>query len=254
MTALELMAARSRYNYVPGRLIASTGPETDLSCWGLRVVHEMPSHVEWNTMAGRSRYASVELDRYHTELLNREPLGDILLGLLSVVFWGYVSGTDGLFYPNRAISKAKMLSRGRGRIAPQRSAEIFECFQDARQHLIVDDIEGALQKAMSIKFLGMSFASKVLMFMNPSAAVVYDSIIARYLSNSPDSRLRQMAISTEASTNRERQASAYSRWCSFCVKTASSMNDAGHLWTDWNGTKHSWRAVDVERGFFAAAG
>ncbi len=158
------------------------------------------------------------------------------------------------FHVNRAISKAKMLSGGRGRIAPQKPAEILECFHEATRHLIVGDVETALQKAMSIKFLGMSFASKVLMFLNPSAAVVYDSVIAGYLTNSSDSRLRQMAVSTDAGADPQLQAKGYSRWCSFCAKTLSSMNQAGHLWMDWDGRKHPWRAVDVERAFFAVGG
>jgi len=254
MTPIELIAARSRYNYVPGRLIASTSLEPELICRDLHLVHQLPSHQEWNTAAGRSQYASIELDGYHTKLLNGKTVADFFHGLLSVIFWGYVSGMDGRFRVNRAISKAKIVKNGRGSIAPQRPAEILECLRHSRRRLMGGDIQGALLKAMNIKFLGMSFASKVLMFMNPSAAVVYDSIIARHLTNSADSKLRQMAVSTGASTNKELQASAYRQWCSFCVETASSMNQAGHLWTDWDGTKHSWRAVDVERAFFAAAG
>jgi hypothetical protein len=136
-----------------------------LRCRDLRLVPQLPSHEEWNTGAGRSRYASVELDAYHTKLLNRKTVDDLFHGLVSVIFWGYVSGTDGRFRVNRAISKARILKNGRGRLAAQKPTEILKCLRQSRRRLFVGDIEGALLTAMSIKFLGMSFASKILMFI-----------------------------------------------------------------------------------------
>jgi hypothetical protein len=47
------------------------------------------------------------------------------------------------------------------------------------------------------------------------------------------------------------QATAYAAWCRWCAKKASDMNAQDTKWLDWNGTANRWRAVDIERAFFA---
>lgn len=250
MTPDELIIARGAYGYVPARLVVSTDVEPDLIWRDLRLVRCLPSYADWATNPkGRLQYASVNLDAFHNKLLNGNSDKDLLHGLASTVFWGYASGADGRFRVERAIAKTKALAAGRRNAAAQHPSDILRCLYAARDRMKVGDTEEALLKAMGIKFLGMSFASKVLMFMDPSKAAVYDSIIGNRLSNSKT--LGAMGVSTSPSTNRKRQAEAYARWCAYCVQEAAAMNRVGHRWKDWDNSEHAWRAVDVERAFFA---
>lgn len=248
----ELVTARGSYGYVPACLIESPDKEPDLIWGDLRLVRQLPSYADWNNPELRLRYASVDLDAHHAKLLNEDTEKDLLHGLASAMFWGYASGTDGRFHIERAIAKTKQLIEGHGRAAAQRPCEIVQSLRAARARLQAGDINGALLIAMGIKFLGMSFASKVLMFVDPSTAVVYDSVIGERLAHSSDARLRAMAVSTNRAANRNRQVQAYSQWCTYCFETAAAMNQNNqHKWKDWNGAEREWRAVDVERGFFA---
>ncbi len=185
------------------------------------------------------------------KLLNGNSDEDLLHGLASTVFWGYASGADGRFHVARAVAKTKALAKGYRNVPAQHRSDILRCLRTARDRMKAGNTEEALLKAMGIKFLGMSFASKVLMFMDPSKTAVYDSIIGKRLSNGSNKTLRDMAVSTSLSTNRKKQAKAYARWCAYCVEEAAKMNQVGKRWKDWDNSEQAWRAVDVERAFFA---
>jgi hypothetical protein len=57
-------------------------------------------------------------------------------------------------------------------------SEIAQHVLQSRKLLTEENIGEALLTMMKIPFLGMSFASKVLMFMAPERVCVYDKIIA----------------------------------------------------------------------------
>jgi hypothetical protein len=99
----------------------------------------------------------------------------------------------------------------------------------------------------------MSFATKLLMFMNPSVAAVYDDVISQRLRTNVDPALQNMYVSTglASSTRRQRQCDTYRDWCMWCREQADAINSGKIKWVDWNGDEHQWRAVDVERAFFA---
>jgi hypothetical protein len=124
---------------------------------------------------------------------------------------------------------------------------------EARQLLAEKNPGAALLLAMKVQFLGMSFASKLLMFMNPTAAVVYDSVIARYLQAGSFGSLGWLANDPK-SQNRRAQSGVYNNWCAYCIDTANEMNRHGSEWIDWDGSRQVWRAVDVERAVFALVG
>jgi hypothetical protein len=68
------------------------------------------------------------------------------------------------------------------------------------------------------------------------------------------SDLNSLFVSTKlmnSQKGRMHQAMTYERWCRWCVATAETLNASAINWTDWNGAEHNWRAVDVERAFFA---
>ena len=179
---------------------------------------------------------------------------DLFHGLLSVVFWGFASGSNGRLNTPRALSRAKAILIGRKKSAPQAADEIISHLRRSRDLLTTSRIAEALLEVERIKYLQMAFASKVLTFMEPQVAAVYDEVISLRLEKQTDLELRSLFVSTKIPTSKNAQlsqAKTYAEWCHWCSKTASNLNAKRMTWVDWNATEHSWRAVDVERAFFA---
>ena len=259
MTPEQYTAARNAYRYVPARLqLAGQNQNPDLIWRGVRMWGDCLPTAQWQQPETRAGYSSMALDKYHMDLLNSEHDDDMLRGLASSVFWGYASGQAGRHTPGRALARANMLAQGRNgprAVAAQNPADVLMHLRQARQELKNGNPGAALGEAMKIQFLGMSFASKLLMFLDPARAAVYDSVIAELLKTNESPELRKMAIG-EANPERTllgRRMDAYRRWCDFCVTEAAELNAQGSCWTDWNEDKSSWRAVDIERAFFAGS-
>jgi hypothetical protein len=172
-----LREARENYRYVPARLVTALG-EPDLA-WAdhdidLKLVRDCPTQAQWNDANFRARHSSIGIDNFHSALLNGSRQTDLLHGLVSTVFWGFASGSDGVIRQERALGKARCVPNGRGapgsprRIRPQAVFEIVRHMIEARQLLAEKNPGAALLLAMKVQFLGMSFASKLLMFMNPT--------------------------------------------------------------------------------------
>jgi hypothetical protein len=191
----ELRSSRGTYRYLPARLIDACGKEPIFEWAGegihLRLVPNCPEQTQWDDSNFRVQCSSVALDEFHERLLNSAFESELLHGLASCYFWGFVSGSDGVIRIKRALVRSRWLAVGRGasesfrRIAPQRVKEIIALISQARELLAQGDTGAALACAMNIQFLGLSFASKLLMFMRPSTAVVFDSVIARSLELTP---------------------------------------------------------------------
>ena len=250
----ELAKARESYIYVPGRLLPAEREQPDLEWFGLRLVGDIPE-AGWNSAEKRSSFASRALDAFHTGLFS--DIGNeasLLHGLASTVFWGYASGTDGRLRPERALAKVNMLRdgrRGKKVAGPQEHDKLIGYLKEGVKQAREGKFEEALLALMQIKFLGMSFASKVAMFANPSGAAVYDAVISDRLMSSSDPALKALAIGTGVSVGTARQAAIYAKWCAYCGDRAAALNSASVRWRDWDGARHEWRAVDVERAFFA---
>jgi hypothetical protein len=114
---------------------------------------------------------------FHHALLNGAHDEDLIHGLLSVVFWGFASGTDGRVNSMRALSRSRAILSGRKNVIPQNAEQIVEYLRKTRGLLEASCIADALREAQKIKFLGMAFASKVLAFISPSIAAVGPSAI-----------------------------------------------------------------------------
>ena len=254
MTPDDLKIARKSYGYIPARLIRVSDDHAAKVTWkSLKLDIDVPHNWATGDPKIRTRYSSQELDTYHDQLLNSERDDDLPLGLLSVVFWGYASGVDGRVNPMFALSRSRRILCGRKNVSPQKVEEVIAHLRRARELLKTSRIADALQEAQEIRFLGMSFASKVLTFMNPNIAAVYDSIVSNRLGGS-SSDLKSLFVSTRPTNSRKgrmHQGIIYERWCRWCLKMAESLNASSMKWTDWNGVEYDWRAVDVERAFFA---
>jgi hypothetical protein len=223
MTPAEFKIARERYTYVPARLIRVADDEkADRVCFGLRLRGHVPQ--EWPARASSARVdiSSIELDEFHGGLLRSTADDDLLHGLLSVVFWGFASGTDGRLHLDRAIARASAIAHGRANAAPQTPETVLKLLRQVRQ--LVDtgttaSIAAAFLTALQIKFLQMAFASKLLMFMQPATLAVYDEVVSLRLLGHPDPQLRELYVSTALPTSpaaHERQAQTYARWCQWC--------------------------------------
>jgi len=255
MTPSEIKAAREKYSYVPARLIrASDHVAADLSWKSIKLIMDVPKGWDATHLQTRLQYSSCKLDNFHGKLLQSENDDDLVQGLLSVVFWGFSSGADGRLNVRRALSRARAIVFGRKNAPPQPENEIIAHIRRSRELLHASRIAEALLEAEQIKYLQMSFASKLLTFMSPKSAAVYDAIISSRLETEPDPELRSLFVSTRIPTSKAAklsQATIYAAWCEWCAKMATDLNAKGVNWLDWNGAAKSWRAVDVERAFFA---
>jgi len=248
--------ARSAYSYVPARLVLSSNREPDLVFGNLALSTSCPTVMDWQNRDDAGIFSSLELDDFHRRLLHGAD-GELLHGLLSAVFWGFASGADGRLHPGRARARASWIINGKSGTIPQLPQEILRILKESFEHLNAGDLQNALTTMVKIQHLGVSFASKVLMFFAPDRAVVYDSIIYSLLRDSDDMALRSIAVdpARRGGSSLSRQASAYASWCHHCTDLARALERAGMSWTDWNGKRVShWRAVDVERAFFVLGG
>ncbi|TYL91100.1 hypothetical protein FXB40_29820 [Bradyrhizobium rifense] len=244
--------AREDYEYIPARLVRSDGESDFAISWAdLRLRPEVPE--EWSLRESRSDYSSLAQDQFHSRLLNSDADEDLIHGLLSVIFWGFVSGTDGRVNVRRALSKSRAILVGRAGLPAQDPNEVLQHLRRARDASFVSIAE-ALVVAQRIKFLGMSFGSKLLMFMRPNTMAVYDSVVSEILQSHPHAEVRRLYVNpafTMSASARQRQAQTYENWCHWCARKASELNSCGSRWHDWDGSLQTWRAVDVERAFFS---
>lgn len=246
----QFKAAREKYAYIPAHIRHCLDSELDELAWASRpLVTDIPA--DWPSR--KHTQSSARLDQFHRRLLQSLDDEDLIQGLISVLFWGFISDPKGGLRPERALSRAKCILYGRQGARPQDQPQIVGYLKRSRELLSQMHISEALLTAMKIKFLGMSFASKVLTFMDPEKASIYDSVISVRLKKDSDEEMRNLFVDTKNSSGRDRaeQGKIYAEWCTWCSKRADELNSDGSRWCDWDSSEHIWRAVDVERAFFA---
>jgi hypothetical protein len=126
MTPAELKVAREKYAYVPARLVrASNASAAGLSWKSLNLIVDIP--IRWATghKETHSQYSSWQLDEFHRALLQSDNDEDLFHGLLSVIFWGFASGSNGRLNAPRALSRARAILEGRKNSSPQEADEII---------------------------------------------------------------------------------------------------------------------------------
>lgn len=107
---VRLPVLRESYAYPPGRLVPDNDNCEDVVIVGeVRLKMDVPTTAQWQQESVRSRYSSVAVDRYHAQLLLSDHAGERLHGLLSVIAWGYVSGTDSRIRSGRAMGKTRIV-------------------------------------------------------------------------------------------------------------------------------------------------
>lgn len=242
---------RKAYAYPPAKLVFTEERFAPIINGNIAIKAEYPSKNEW--LKNREKFSSMSLDEYHKNLLNSHDEDEILLGVHSVYFWGYISGKDGRITPGRAWARTEWIINGKSNSGGNSKSSIVNAVLEAKKLIESSQISEALSKIMRLKFFGMSFSSKILTFLDPSKCCVYDKVISDRLSQSINPELNSLYISTENTKEFEKQGEIYQRWCRFCCLIASQLNSSDYpVWIDWDGMQYSWRAVDVERAFFAS--
>ena len=245
----RLRSDRERYDYPPAKLVKSND-QNSIAWKELRLWPDVPPR-DWHfDLAQRRNYSSLQLDNFHGQLLASNSETDLKHGLLSIVFWGNVTA-------GYALTRVEQIIKGKGKGHPQNPSEILDHLVSARTLLNNFRIGEALIEILAIDLIGFSFASKLIAFMNPHIAVVYDDKISKHLASRTSPLLREMGGGTDrkdkSQKNKSSQAVLYEKWCDWCRTKAQELNDANSTWQDWDGLEHPWRAIDVERAYFSSA-
>ena len=246
-------ALREQYAYPPSRLMPQPKDGSDGIEIGSHRLHvAVPSTAEWASVEVRALHSLVALYQSHMTLLRSGDDEDRLQGLLSTVVWGYVSGADLVIRPARALGKSRMLLHGAGYSTAQSSADVLRLLGTAKVAAEAGDLAAALRACLEIKLLGPSFASKLETKLRPDLAVVLDSVINYRFLGHPQAKLAALHGSMKAKQSkrtREQFVARYVMWCDWCTRQAALLNARKVKWKDWDGSKHAWRAVDIERAF-----
>ena len=202
--------------------------------------------------------STVEMDEYINGLLLSEDLQRKILGYLSVVFWGFYSGQDGVVRQERALGKVALARDGRDRVVRGQNqrmrgvvdlgeAYIAKRICTAIMQIGNNDYSEALRTLSDLPQLQIAFSSKVCAFIDPSKCGVIDSVIAE---NHPEFQFITDAggVILNRAANRQR----YNEYCAHLQQQAEQANTMNPvcMWQDRDGTEHAWRALDIERSMY----
>ena len=230
--------ARTRYNYPAAHIRAA---ENNLNQGNLRQTDLQFIRPLFPEAANDHNYfaSTMELDQYHSSLLNSVTQNEVILGLASVRYWGNyeVSGTERHTF---STTRLRWFFSGNGRSS--RSVQslgenyIFEKVLAARMLIQESEYGKALTKVTELPFFGRSFASKVHAFMAPSEIGVYDLHIARALQRN-DLAMNSTGKMTGAAEQ------TFDLYCEYLQTTATNLNNSGDTWIDWDGNEHPWSCL-----------
>lgn len=235
MTPAEYLARRNSYAYPAVRL--------DGSCAVFR---------------GRDFRSLKALEDYHQTLLRSTGDERAVFGYLSVLYWGHYSGQDKVARSERALGKVRLAKAGsdrkrNGRHERMRGVDDIgitaaaEHLRSAAARVDAGLYGEALKTLCELPGLQFAFGSKVAAFLSPENCGVIDSIIAE--------KYPQFGFAVNADgyiRKNNPNAGRYTKYCELLAETAASLNAGGDdmKWTDFDKTRHSWRAVDVERAMY----
>ncbi|QXH34268.1 hypothetical protein [Pseudomonas muyukensis] len=241
--ARHYIEARSQYQYPKAYLEKASAQQHDIALSG--------------TLFGRfvvcpASNTDLSLDDYHHQLLNANDPADRLLGLASVIYWGYFTFGDAY-----ARNRVDWFINGHQAQPPTTASLAHAHTTRALHHLTTLNMAQALHALNGLSQLSRTpFASKVIAFMAPSVAGIYDNRIATGLASASWASGLSSGIGQIHSS---RVQHCYQSWCLYLSQVASHLNlgiGLGKPW-QWSCGKdqgQAWRALDVERAFFALYG
>jgi hypothetical protein len=206
----------------------------------------------------RQFQSTMDMDDYIHNLLHSLNHDEKILGYLSVVFWGFYSGQDGVIRRQRALERVALARDGKKRVvrgSPQRMRGIIDygvdyiadLISEAIKYIQADSFSAALRTLNELPQLQIAFSSKVCAFLSPDKCGVIDSVIA---ANHPQFgfEVDRHGMVLNRTTNRN----LYSNYCAYLQEMAGQINNSQipYLWIDRDGIYHQWRALDVERALY----
>lgn len=232
----RLIEYRNKYNYPKAYLVRSDKP-TDLSI----------SHGVWASPIFNPQDSSSDLyvDEYHRKLLWSDDPTDNLLGTASVIFWGFYT-----FGHKYSMNRVRRHLYGYATKAATTPAMIHNVLQNIKTSTDHGNSIGYLSE---ISQLGrISFASKVVAFIHPETAGVYDKQIDDGLTSLDKTGQRTSLIGSVKNTSVQ---SGYGEWCENLHAVSRDLNEKiarGEkiCWIDPTQGIQNWRTVDVERALF----
>ncbi len=195
------------------------------------------------------------LDRYHQGLLcpkkpeqpgQPDQQTQVVLGLASVIYWGFYT-----FGHNFAVNRVNWCLQGRPPHGnPVCQNEAVRCLETACNHAKTGHMGQAMSALSGLNQLSRTpFASKVIAFLDPDKAGVYDNRIRNGLHQDP----YPLAIRNGVGSVRTvRYQQRYQAWCEYLQQVAGLLNQQGSRWSCGANQKKEWRPLDVERALFAA--
>lgn len=212
-----------------------------------------PSQLDWDRvdhpfeLGAPEGITGYDFEEHIRKSLTSDDPDEQYVGIISVVYWGYAN-------TGYRATRVQRLWDARGR-----RKEVGALLTKAGNRASEERLGKALACMKGAPQLGRTpFASKVVAFLNPVMAGVYDNKINDYMGatqRGPD-YLRDWLSPHVSSFHHRIQGvgsptsqGCYQAWCSFLQQTATELNLSGLKWAG----SEKWRAIDVERALFAAA-
>jgi hypothetical protein len=191
-----------------------------------------------------------ELDAYQHMLLWHESEHNNLAGLASVVYWGFATRNEA--FAQWSVNRLMQGYRVQPAVAVTPAVAAAHCLRAARNAVAQGQYGEALGHMGSLYQLGRTpFASKVIAFIDPDNAGVYDNKINNGLVSHPilanhivPGGLFERCTDGIGAVNQLDIQRRYHAWCKALCRIAAHIN--GRLQV------LPLRALDIERAIFAA--
>ncbi len=195
------------------------------------------------------------LDAFHGDLLRSSSPPDVRDGCASAIYWGFITRNE----PFARLSATRFYDRNSAlAVVAVICSSASECLA-SRWGVALGSLGGLLGLGQ------MPFASKVITFLDPANAGVYDNRINKFLLDHPGlggaimnpvgpapigASGRMTAPVTTPATRRR-----YQIWCRRLQQARDALNThvVPSSWTCTESVPQQWRAIDVERAIFRLA-
>lgn len=236
--ALDLIKYRQLYDYPKARLIKSTN---------ITDIRISPTIFLTPEISKDEKFSHIDLDKYHNQLLHSNIDSDNLIGTASIIFWGFYT-----FSEKYSMIRVERHLNGYKGMSGATSEYINRVIANIKHRKSMGD---KLSELKSVSQLSRTpFASKVIAFMFPENAGVYDNQIFNGLNRSEWAKDADL-ITKIGSVDNPAIQNGYTKWCLFLSEVAKKMNESiingkNWFWNDLNEDPRPWRAIDVERSLF----
>lgn len=234
----KLVSARNNYNY---------------PAIGLCSIRDLDIVSKWQDYFKKNQFATtLELDNHHHKLLLSEHDSEVLLGIYSVIYWGYI--TSGA----KSVTRCDWLSVGNAKnndhsLSYHGKDYAVNIIRESKKLLDKSDYVGALLEIRKLPHIGVSFGTKLLAFIDPENVGVLDEKILRHLSTGSFCHVLEETVIVRLN-KKNNSANKFQDYCESLNVIKIQLNNKGFGWCDVSGAKLSrFRAIDVERALFSIA-